>query len=255
MPPTQRRARTTDVRGYLGSSQILSGSSSESNSQSTIPELFATTKADCASDLSNVASPSKRRKTEHSSDVTGNMASAQTLRPEQMYSFPPTRCGGEPDGHASNPIKIGDSPVLSPVNSTLNRTRPQQVSSKSGPKKLVVKNFKSTSKFDSKQYIEDVWSRLDTSLSAIFAGNEVRYPKEELYKGVENTCRQGGAATLYERLRAKCETYLASQIQKLAAVAHSSQSDVDVLQATLQRLSIWTQQMVGKISAKVQRAY
>ena len=246
MPPKQRRVRNSGVQSSEKSLRTLDRTSSAETSQTTIPGLFGTTKVDLNADVLAQTSPSKRRKTSHLRDQPSEiMATGGALGPAQMYDFAPTERNCKINGHASNPIKISDSPVPSPSKDVLNTPRRQNVPSKSGPKKLVVKNLKPASKFDPKRYTEDVWSRLNDALSAIFEERKLPYAMEELYKGVENTCRQGSAATLYDRLRNECDVRLKVQIQTLANEEITCKEDVDVLRAMLRTMSTWTQQMVG----------
>ncbi|KAL9627957.1 MAG: hypothetical protein Q9164_007439 [Protoblastenia rupestris] len=244
MPPAQRHVKSAGVRRPDGSSKTLDRTPSTETSQTTIPGLFATTKPDVNTDVLDHNSPSKRRKTKHCAEHPYNtMTTTRVLGTDQMYDFTPNIHHGKMNGQASNPITIGDSPVSCPTKSALNTTRRQHTSSKSGPKKLVVKNLKPASKVDPNKYIEEVWSRLKGGLSAIFAGQSLPYSMEELYKGVENICRQGSAAKLYDRLRRECETQLDEQMRTLSKREKCCQNNVDILRAMIQTISSWTQQM------------
>ncbi|KAL2181353.1 Cullin family-domain-containing protein [Thermothelomyces heterothallicus CBS 202.75] len=59
-------------------------------------------------------------------------------------------------------------------------------------------------------YYARIHADLDAALSSIFAGRPTAQPMERLYRGVEDICRKGDAAELTERLRARCEGWLAS---------------------------------------------
>lgn len=246
MPSKQRRVNRSGVRSSESSSRTLDRTSSAEASQPTIPGLFGTAKLDLTANVSPQTSPSKRRKTIHSSDQhPDTMAAAGALGPEQMYDFSSIARNGQINGHASNPIMISDSPISNPNKPALSDSRRHNNSSKSGPKRLVVKNLKPASQFDPGKYVEDVWSRLNDGLSAIFSGLTLPYSMEELYKGVENICRQGSAATLYERLQKKCKVHLDEQMQNLSNKEKSCGNDVDVLRAMYHQMSTWNQQMVG----------
>jgi hypothetical protein len=70
---------------------------------------------------------------------------------------------------------------------------------------MMVKNFKVTRKVDSKAFVEQTWARLDAALDTIFSGGKVDFSLEELYRGVENLCRQGLARDTAERLEPKLQ--------------------------------------------------
>ncbi len=91
-----------------------------------------------------------------------------------------------------------------------------------GSRKLVIKNFRpspaaattttttttpATATVDS--YYARIHAELDDALTCIFAGKPPAQPMERLYRGVEDICRKGDAPALDEKLRARCETWLA----------------------------------------------
>ncbi|KAK3901669.1 hypothetical protein C8A05DRAFT_34641 [Staphylotrichum tortipilum] len=93
-----------------------------------------------------------------------------------------------------------------------------------GSRKLVIKNFRpspaaavtttsspattlATSAVDS--YYTLIHAELDDALTRIFAGKPPTQPMERLYRGVEDICRKGDAPALDEKLRARCEAWLA----------------------------------------------
>lgn len=77
---------------------------------------------------------------------------------------------------------------------------PSLVRPQIGAKKLVVTNLKQHA-WDHKGYYEKAWKQLDAALTSIFADEDVN--KEEMYRLVENVCRQGYASRLYSRLEAR----------------------------------------------------
>ncbi|KAK4135341.1 Cullin-domain-containing protein [Trichocladium antarcticum] len=87
-----------------------------------------------------------------------------------------------------------------------------------GARKLVIKNLRpapppssSTGPSPTAAYYAAIHTELDAALAAIFAGRPTAQPLERLYRGVEDICRRGpaDAADLTERLRARCEAWLA----------------------------------------------
>ena len=190
--------------------------------EKTIPELFASAKQKTTEDTT--LSPRKRRKREHCGGIvkTGRPV-VEALRPEHMYDF----------SVMDNIVDLGSpSPPRNPA--------PQ-----SGvTKKLVVKIIRRASKADPDGYFNNVWSRLDNGLSAIFRGEKISL--EELYRGVENVCRQDKAPALFQRLCERCTAYVVANLRApLIQEANNGASPVDLLRATLKAWSTWWTQLVS----------
>lgn len=207
-------------------------STAQLQSERTIPELFAASKHK----ISEVTPPSprKRRKQEHSGNIdnTGGLL-MEALRPEQMYTFSPNVIGQTGSSMVSLPRNL---PSQARPNSTAQ-------SAESGTKKLVVKHIKRASKADPDGYFNSVWSQLDKGLSAIFRGEKISL--EELYRGVENVCRQGKAPALFQKLCERCAVYISTDISaSLLKEANKGANPVDLLRVTLKAWSTWWDQLV-----------
>lgn len=61
---------------------------------------------------------------------------------------------------------------------------------------------------------EATWQKLKEAVQAIHNNTHVVYSSEELYKAVENMCSHKMAATLYDLLKAECETHVKSNLQQ-----------------------------------------
>src|SRR5258708_4378141 len=72
-----------------------------------------------------------------------------------------------------------------------------------GAKKLAVKNFRTQAKADPQLYLNQVWEKLDAALTVVFKNEKITFSLEELYRGVENLCRQGHAEEVCLRLQKK----------------------------------------------------
>ena len=157
-----------------------------------------------------------------------------------MYSFPSRQpSNGVVDLTNSPPRNGVPARRLSgaaPVRSALN---PHM-----GARKLVVKNLKKQSDWDSEEYFNSTWKRLDDSLSAVFAGKHDGLSLEDLYRCVENLCRQGKGSTVNSRLDERLVKHLKltvlPQLQRKA-----SSKDVSLLKAVLAAWSAWTAQVVS----------
>ncbi|KAL8770883.1 MAG: hypothetical protein Q9209_003534 [Squamulea sp. 1 TL-2023] len=117
--------------------------------------------------------------------------------------------------------------------------KPVGTASESGPRKLVVKNFRKTPRSDPEKYVNQVWSQLDTALSAILADEKLPHSNEELYRGVENLCRQGRAPQLYKSLREKCRQGIKTHFEKPLLSQASGLDDVGMLSAVMEAWEIW----------------
>ena len=69
------------------------------------------------------------------------------------------------------------------------------------------------------------------------------FPLEELYRGVENVCRQGHASIIHTRLKVKCKENVGRTL-KIPILEKASEKNVDVLRAVLAAWTRWKTQMV-----------
>ena len=113
-----------------------------------------------------------------------------------------------------------------------------------GPKKLVVKNLRTTPRIDPQQYLEKVWEQENAALDSIFRSEKEPYSLEELYKGSENVCRQGKAAELYERVRDKCSEHLSSTVRRRLEDNSQGSSSVETLRGFIRAWLTWKKQLV-----------
>lgn len=158
-----------------------------------------------------------------------------------MYTFSsrPSATNGVVDLTNSSPSTPPTRQGSASARSLVNRTG---INPHTGAKKLVVKNLKTNTNWDSKVYLEQIWGRLDQALSLIFEGRHDASSQEDLYRGVENVCRQRGASTLFSRLEAKARTHMEIDVRK-PLLAQTDSDNVAVLKAVLSEWSSWSQQM------------
>lgn len=112
---------------------------------------------------------------------------------------------------------------------------------RTGAKKLVVKSIKAQSQWDSKAYLEKVWKQLDAALDIILGNTGERFSKEDLYKGVENVCRQGGASTLYSRLDSRCRAHVQAAVHQ--PLVRLNDSNIAILEKVISAWAAWKEQM------------
>ena len=228
----------------------------EPHSQKTISELFATSKQGLKErgleDLSS-ASPVKRLKFNHSlteSDMAST--SPRIMREGERFNFPsPTA------RRPSETIDLTNSPTESPVKKKAYNGRPTKISPYTGPKILLVKGLKTTSKPDPDEYCNRVWAQLDAALSAIFSQDKLPYSMEELYRGVEIVCKQGRAVEIYTKLCEKCTHDIMNRVRTPLLESSTATSAVDILDAVVHAWSTWSKQMetIRSICFYLDRSY
>ncbi len=183
----------------------------------------------------------KRTRRESSPREATTSVTTSIMSTADMYSFPSKR-GSVPNGEEI--VDISSSPDNSPAkprNGMIRKTAPN-VGVNTGPKRLMVKNFRPTRKVDPKAFLEQTWQKIEAALVTIFKQDEIDFSLEELYRGVENLCRQNMARDVKERLVRKCKEYVGGAL-KTKVKESLARTNVDVLRATLQAWSTWHDQV------------
>ena len=116
----------------------------------------------------------------------------------------------------------------------------------STPRKLIVKNLRQRSGASWEVYYEQTWKSLDAALTSIFSGQLISTSLEELYRGTENLCRGDRAPSTYEKLRARCDAYLSSQLKE-ELNEKVARSDDEVVKAVEAGWTKWCGQLVRLI--------
>ena len=201
--------------------------------QHTLPSVLA------AKQRQQTASPtSKRSKQSPATSPSRTTPLPKQLGTNDMYNFSSTRQSGNTtiDLTASSPPT---TPQSRRINGSLSRPQARGgVNAATGAKKLVVKNLKTNTQWDSKAYLEKIWGQLDAALALIFKDVHDGFSKEDLYRGVENVCRQGGASTLYTRLDNRCRQHVEMDMRDVL-VQRAGTAHVDVLSAVMAEWARW----------------
>ncbi|KAL4724945.1 hypothetical protein ACLX1H_008392 [Fusarium chlamydosporum] len=114
-----------------------------------------------------------------------------------------------------------------------------------GAKKLVIKNLRAPTNRDNQvaEYYKRTEKELDSALEAIFAGRTPDVPLERLYRGVEDVCRKGDPAKVYQMLNERVDMHLQRivlpRIQK-----NGRASNLDTLKSALEEWKIWNKQTI-----------
>ena len=225
--------------------QTSKRSFADPTTQKTISELFGSSKPTSYPEgaASTALTPNKRLKLDHRC-MTKDEVQIGTIHPENMYNFSST------SANSNGVIDLTHSPDGSPSKGVFMQrrmsgaVRPTNFTPHMGAKKLVVKNFRRTSKANPDQYYEHVWTQLDAALSAIFSGQKPPYSLEELYRGVENICRQEKAPELHQRLSEKCKENVSTRLRSLVGNACDN-SDINVLRSAVMAWTKWSGQLVS----------
>ncbi|KAF1938487.1 Cullin-domain-containing protein [Clathrospora elynae] len=199
----------------------------------TIKELFTTQSKPNAA--AAPLSPTNKRTRRESSPV----APVSNRSTAEMYHFPSKRADMPRNADI---VDITSSPDNSPAKARNGmRKAAPNMHANTGPKRLLVKNFKPTRKVDPTAFLDQTWGKLEKALDTIFRQGDIDFSLEELYRGVENVCRQNMAKDVKERLIAKCKDYVGGSLK--AKVKESlGRTNVDVLRATLQAWAVWNSQ-------------
>ncbi|CAI6341224.1 unnamed protein product [Periconia digitata] len=222
----------------------------------TIKELFSTQQKPNSSATAPLSPSSKRAKLdsprrEAIAASTPPPLISPTMSTANMYHFPSKR-GSVPA--AAQVVDISSSPPTagSPARSSaaatglprngLKKTAGPNTHANSGPKKLMVKNFRPIRKVDPNVFLDQTWQKVDAALDTIFKQDEIDFSLEELYRGIENVCRQGLARDAKDRLVKKCGAFVAGALRE-RVMEVSGRANVDVLRATLSAWATWNEQM------------
>lgn len=204
--------------------------------QQTIQGLFSTQHKPS---VGHISPNNKRAKQEQTETPHGASNRSLPLPPGDMYSFPskydkPKNDNGTID-LTKSPRARRPSSVITPVKTNFNPH--------AGAKKLVVKNLKPQSSWDADKYFADTWQQLDTALTTIFSNTLVNFSMEDMYRGVENLCRQGRAREIYDKLAQRCKSHINNTV-KDSLLAKSGRSNVQVLQDVLDAWAAWNSQII-----------
>ena len=156
----------------------------------------------------------------------------------EMYTFTSSR------PKSNGVVDLTGTPSPEKRKASFSNNRLSNFAPHQGPKKLVVKNLRTTPRIDPQQYLEKVWKEQDVSLDSIFNRQKEPYSLEELYKGSENACRQGKAPELYQRLKEKIKTHLSSTIRRSMQDGANGARDIELLDAFVEAWKSWEKQLM-----------
>ena len=238
-------------RNNSRSSETQRTFTSTEQKQKTISELFATSKSFSvarpnALDLQD-PSPHKRIKYTHPSSSTDENFCPTAA----MNSSPSTSSIRSTGNNAAEIIDLTGSPgpaltKPSPSRKRLSGSiRPTSFAPTGGPKKLIVRNLRTTPKTDPNQYYNHVSNQLENALSAIFTNSKLPCSLEELYKGVESLCKQNRAPAIHKMLQENCRKHISVQTLEPLLQHSAAATATNVLELVVKEWSIWRMQLVS----------
>ncbi|KAF2260157.1 Cullin-domain-containing protein [Lojkania enalia] len=217
-------------------SSVPSDRKRKSSTQS-IRELFTSQQKPNIGATAPVSPAAKRSRVDAAGrDASIETASKGTRSTKEMYHFPNKR---------AEVVEISSSPENSPAKPTPQnsaRKLTPNMHANGAPKRMLVKNFKPARKVDPKQFLDQVWAKVDKAMDTVLKQEKIDFSLEELYRGVENLCRQGLAKDVCERLVAKCKGYIKGPLKEKVKEMLGRES-VDVLRGTLNAWATWADQM------------
>lgn len=208
--------------------------------QQTIQDLFSTRQKPATSSPAGIElTPNSKRSKQKQTDSEAIQPSpTPSLSRDTMYTFTSKPHTGDVVDLTKSPPRNGQPrrmSMIKPVKTTMNPG--------AGPKKLVVKNLRKDTTWDGEKYFAQIWTQLDSALTVIFDNGIPNFSMEELYRGVENLCRQGKAAAVSTRLDERCLKHFKEDVRTFL-LANSALDNVAVLRAVLASWSSWNAQMV-----------
>ncbi|KAI6751088.1 hypothetical protein HG530_014002 [Fusarium avenaceum] len=114
-----------------------------------------------------------------------------------------------------------------------------------GAKKLVIKNLRAPTSRETQvaEYYKRTEKELEDALVAIFDGRTPGVPLERLYRGVEDVCRKGDPAKVYQMLKERVEVHLQRIV--LPRIQKSGRtSNLETLKSVLAEWKIWNKQTI-----------
>ncbi|KAF1957709.1 Cullin-domain-containing protein [Byssothecium circinans] len=222
----------------------------------TIKELFTTQQKPHSTATAPLSPSSKRAKLDRLSPEARTSPLPPAMSTSSMYHFPSKR--GNAPGHAEV-VDLSSSPPTGsgtpPRRNGMRKATPN-MHSNTGPKQLKVKNFKVTRRSDPKVFLDQTWVKVDKALDTIFQQEQINFSLEELYKGVENLCRQGLAKDVKDRLVKKSREYVGGALRE-RVMETVGRKDVDVLRVALGAWATWNEHMkyIAWIFCYLDRSY
>jgi cullin-4 len=123
-------------------------------------------------------------------------------------------------------------------------TRPAKFPTQEGPKRLVIKNLKTTPQDTLEAFYKKTWADLDAALTATFERQQPSTPLEVLCRGVEALCRRGRGEQLAKHVKHRSKVYLEKELVPLMEKEAGS-DNIGALRAVHKYWNQWNEQSVS----------
>ena len=187
-------------------------------------------------DISNPSHTSSKRKTTELLDNRSAYSSPDSSHPKR---FKPAQLSEDlATRHMmSKSIGLKSHPEVIDLTPKMSGFQPH-----AGVKRLVIKNLRTTASKDVDRYYEKTWTELDAALTSIFSNAPPATPLEILCRGVEATCRRGGADKLFRHLE-RCSGEYLQQDLVIQIKAQASSDKVETLRVVIKYWQLWTEHL------------
>lgn len=225
--------------------------------QRSIPDLFARSGSErgSKSNRNQQHSPLTKRHRPDSPHSSPHLQRSDLFAPDKMYNFP--NSDQKSSGTSAGTNQSGSDARTAALRAKAYNAspRPSNFTPHTGAKKLVVKNLRAVPRLNQESYFEKVWVQLDAALTAIFNNKKPTHSLEELYKGAENVCRQGRAATLSKKLEEKCKEFISGELRESILEKSDGGDDIDTLRIVIDAWSTWNSRLVRSPLTLLQRLF
>ena len=203
--------------------------------------------------------PGQQRHSSEDRKRTGSTATQQTSHAPLRADSGRGNANSHTPSHVSKKIKISHPagnlktlPSMAKTSGMISRpgvidlTRASKFPTHEGPKRLVIKNLRTTARRDIDEFYENTWADLDSALTANFNRQQPSTPLEVLCRGVEAICRCGNGEKLSKHVKNRSKTYLEKQLLP-ALENEAGPSNVDTLRAVYKFWTVWNEQSVSMV--------
>lgn len=186
-------------------------------------------------DTDELASPANPKRPK----LDSTFSQSVPIQATAMYSFKSNKVNRN-SGRVAPSGDVIDLTGASPPR-LLKVTRQPVISlpTKADTKIIKITNLRRT-KPNVQAYYDQTLQKLEHALSLILANEQLAYSNEDLYKSVENICRQGRAAGLYRRLKQILEEHANKVVkERLLDEVTPESTDAQVLVYILREWQVW----------------
>lgn len=178
----------------------------------------------------------------HTSNAASRSDTGRGNAPAHLFSPSKRAKTSHPGGLRTLPSMAKPAGIVSRPG-VIDLTRPSKFPTHEGPKRLVIKNLRTTSRKDIDEFYERTWDDLDAALTSNFNMEQPASPLEVLCRGVEAICKRGRGEQLSKHVKDRSKAYLETQLLPMIE-KESGPSCVDTLRSVYKYWTQWNEQSV-----------